>query len=293
MIGPLRPGAIPPELRARPQWVLWRAELRDGKTTKVPYCETGSRASSTDAATWTTFAKALAAHRRGGFDGVGYALSAADPYVALDLDHVLEDGVVSPWAQRIVAEIDSYTEISPSGTGLRIMVRATLPPGARRRGQLEAYDRARYVTMTGNHVAGTPATVEHRQAAVDALHARELARPERPQSTTPPRPVDLDDRELLIRAVRAANGDRFAALWEGDLSAYGGDRSAADLALCAHLAFWTGRDPNRVDRLFRLSSLMRDKWDERHYSTGETYGQRTVATAIASCINAYEARCAS
>jgi primase-polymerase (primpol)-like protein len=90
--------------------------------------------------------------------------------------------------------------------------------------------------------------------------------------------VDLSDEQLIERAKSARNGDRFRRLWAGDLSDYGNDHSRADLALCRILAFWCGGDCERVDRLFRRSGLMREKWDRR---TGDSvYGSLTVKAAI-------------
>jgi hypothetical protein len=99
------------------------------------------------------------------------------------------------------------------------------------------------------------------------------------------RAEDVSDAELVDRAVRAANGDKFARLWDGDASDYataGNEgRSEADLALCSLLAFWCGPDESRIDSLFRQSGLMRPKWDERHYGDGRTYGQGTIGHAFA------------
>jgi primase-polymerase (primpol)-like protein len=93
---------------------------------------------------------------------------------------------------------------------------------------------------------------------------------------------------LIERAHAARNGAKFAALWRGDVSAYGGDNSAADLALCNLLVFWAGGDAARVARLFRRSGLYRRKWDERR---GEmTYGDRTIATALGDGAESYSAR---
>jgi len=89
---------------------------------------------------------------------------------------------------------------------------------------------------------------------------------------------ELDDDELIERAKEAANGEKFQRLWRGDTSGYP-SHSEADMALCCLLAFWTSGDPQRVDRLFRASGLMRDKWDEVHYADGATYGERTVKRA--------------
>ena len=97
-------------------------------------------------------------------------------------------------------------------------------------------------------------------------------------------PTDVDDDALLTHARTAKNGDLFSRLWSGDRASYDSP-SEADQALCSLLAFWTGADADRMDRWFRASGLCRDKWDARRGDT--TYGQRTIATAIASCRDVY------
>jgi putative DNA primase/helicase len=273
---------IPPDLCRRPQWVCWRRELRDGRETKVPYRADGrGRASATNPATWSSFAAALCAYRTGAFAGIGFVLSADDPFTAIDLDHAVdEDGVTAPWAAEIIAILDSFTELSPSGRGYRIFVRGALPTDGNKRGDVEMYDRARYLTVTGRHVAGTPTTIEQRDDALRAVHERFVGGA--PQSEPAPgihciRCIEPDDHELVARAIRAANGNRFARLWSGDVSAYG-SHSEADLALCSLLAFWTRGDSSRMDRLFRASGLMRPKWDERRGR--QTFGELTIARAL-------------
>jgi primase-polymerase (primpol)-like protein len=90
--------------------------------------------------------------------------------------------------------------------------------------------------------------------------------------------AELSDDDLIDRAKRARNGDRFTRLWAGNLSDYGGDHSRADAALCCMLAFWSNGDSDRIDRLFRRSGLMRDKWDRRSGET--TYGALTIRVAL-------------
>jgi primase-polymerase (primpol)-like protein len=90
----------------------------------------------------------------------------------------------------------------------------------------------------------------------------------------------LTDSELLGKAFRAPNGDKVKRLFDGDTSQHSDDRSAADLALCSHLAYWTRGDQTQIDRLFRQSGLFREKWDERHYGDGRTYGQGTILKAM-------------
>ena len=141
------------------------------------------------------------------------------------------------------------------------------------------YDDGRYFTVTGYHLPGTPKTVKERSRELAALHRRVFGPARTPVAVRSSTPVDLDDRALIERARK---GDAFGRLWRGDVSAYANNHSNADLALCTRLAYWTGGDPARIDRLFRQSGLMRAKWDERHASDGRTYGQITVAKAVES-----------
>ncbi len=296
---------IPAELRALSQWVVYRSEIRDGKPkpTKVPYCVDGhTRASSTNPANWASFDAACAAYAWDStLAGIGFVFSAADPYCGIDLDHCITDGkAVEDWARAIVRELRSYTEWSVSGDGLHIIARAKLPAGSgnkrriegakRADAALEMYDVGRYFVVTGARVADRYATIEARQGEVAALHARYIARPlERSAPVARAIVAIPSDSALLERAQSARNGAAFAALYErGDLSSYADDHSSADAALCAMLAFWTGRDALRIDRLFRSSRLYREKWNRRHSRDGRTYGQITVAFAVAHCREVFE-----
>lgn len=157
---------IPAELRERAQWVIWRAEKRDGKATKVPYCahKPGARASSTDPATWTTFEKAVTASTAA--DGVGFVFTKADPYVGVDLDEF------DSTAAAIVLALDSYTERSVSGRGAHTILRGSLNgAGRNRKGPLEIFDHGRYFVVTGDHMRGTPETIEDRQAQLEMVIA--------------------------------------------------------------------------------------------------------------------------
>ncbi len=279
---------IPAEMRERRAWVLWRFEERDGKATKVPYqaIAPSLRASSTDPATWAAFGVAVAALERSRhMDGIGFVLSPDDPFVALDLDHCIdENGELSADAAAVVDEVDSYTEITPSGHGLRIIARGDLPPGGRKRGNFEVYDSGRYVTITGRVYAGR-GEIRERAEQIAALHARVFppvqSQPQHfPRHTPRTDDLPLADQEILRKASSATNGLGFNALWHGYWQEAGySSQSEADMALCCHLAWWADRDEAQVDRLFRESRLMRDKWDESHYSGGVTYGHNTVARA--------------
>ena len=146
---------IPEELAERPQWVCWRYEERGGKKTKVPYTpRTLRRASSTDLMTWRTFSEALGAYRTGEppYDGIGFVFSSADPFAGIDLDNCRdpENGVIEPWAAEIVSSAnEGYAEISPSGTGVHIIVEGVVRGGGMRKGKIEMYSRDRFFTVTG------------------------------------------------------------------------------------------------------------------------------------------------
>ncbi|ELY62816.1 hypothetical protein C489_21106 [Natrinema versiforme JCM 10478] len=99
--------------------------------------------------------------------------------------------------------------------------------------------------------------------------------------------VDLEDKDLLEKARNASNGEKFERLWRGSTAGYE-SQSEADMALCCLLAFWTGGDHTRMDRLFRQSGLLRDKWDDVHYADGSTYGEKTIERAIASTSEFYD-----
>jgi putative DNA primase/helicase len=201
--------------------------------------------------------------------GVGFVFTEDDPFVGIDLDKCREEdtGEVQPWARKIVAALDSYTEISPSETGLHVFIKATLPGRNNRKGPVEMYESRRFFTLTGKHLDGTPTGIHERQDALERLYGH-IFKNDKPTNETnghKPRPLDVDDETLLELAVRAKNGDKFSRLWRGDTSDYGGDESRADLALCSHLGFWTDGDTERMDRLFRRSGLYREKWNREDY----------------------------
>jgi primase-polymerase (primpol)-like protein len=142
---------------------------------------------------------------------------------------------------------------------------------------VELYSEKRYVTMTGYRLAELPATVEDRTPQIAELYY-ELFGTDTPATTAPEfLGSDLSDDALLALALRNA---KFAALWSGDTSAYP-SHSEADCALCCFLSYWTGRDPARIDRLFRRSGLCRDKWDRRDYR------ERTISHVIAVTEDVY------
>ena len=145
---------IPRELKARPQWVVWKAV--GDKPEKVPYsARTGRKASSTDLLTWSSFEEAREAMKTGEYSGLGFVFSSGDPYTGLDLDDCVEPqtGHVAAWAMEIVEQLDSYAELSASGTGVHVIVEGDVPN--RRKGKVEIYSSKRFFTITGHLIGGS------------------------------------------------------------------------------------------------------------------------------------------
>lgn len=280
---------LPAELKAAPQWVAWQRtppKKSGGKLGKVPINpHTGRRASTTNSSTWGSYEQAVTRARYDGLAGVGFVFAADGDLVGVDLDGCRDPatGQLDDEAAALVARLDSYTEVSPSGTGVHVLVRGQLPPGRRRKGKVEMYDRERFFTVTGQQLPETPAGTEERTTVLAEIHAETFGPPPTEPDPSPPAssaPIaSLTDDELLSKAGAAANGRKFEALWGGDTTGYDSP-SEADAALCCMLAFWTGKDAGRIDKLFRQSGLMRAKWDEKHGI--DTYGARTIVSAI-SC----------
>ncbi|OIB57330.1 hypothetical protein [Natrialba sp. SSL1] len=290
---------LPAGLVESDQWICWREQERDGKPTKVPITPTtGEFASSTDDQTWTTFDDALEYTEAGNADGIGFVFTDNDSFVGIDLDDCrdLDTGAIDEAAQDIIDRLDSYTERSPSGTGYHVIVEGELHGDRNRKGAIEMYDSARFFTVTGEHVDETPTTVATRQDALTAVH-REYVQddatddrdsdPPNEAAGEPSAEIDLDDEELLEKACNATNGEKFERLWNGNTLSYE-SQSEADMALCFLLAFWTGGDAMWMDKLFRQSGLLREKWDEIHYADGSTYGEKTLERAIANTSEFYD-----
>ncbi|HQO64731.1 MAG TPA: hypothetical protein PK528_14065, partial [Syntrophorhabdus sp.] len=270
-----------------PQWVNWKYVPREGggKPTKPPYQPNGKLAESNNPLTWSNFLEVKAAADR--FDGVGFVLTREVEIVGLDFDNCrcpvfdaidpeIASGlnVVLPRVGDYVRRLDSYTELSPSGKGLHIFLKGSLPVDGKKKGDYEAYQSGRYVTVTGHVLEGTPTTIEHRQTEVDAFYKDVFGTLEEPpkrekQSRTESAPGDWQN--MIEKAFNSKSGPEIRCLWNGNFSAYP-SQSEADMALCSHLAFWFNGDAVLMDIAFRESGLYRDKWDEKHYGNGQTYG---------------------
>ena len=286
---------FPKELSGLRQWICWRLEPdpKSDKPRKVPYDpKTGRRASSTNAESWATLAEAQAACEKYLFTGVGFVFTAESGIVGVDIDHCLnEDGSFNETASAILERYPSYTEISPSGSGLHIFFRGVMPGKGNKNSAsgVEMYAAARYFTMTGKRLEGTPDAIMDGSEALAWIHetfiAKKGGKKSKPKKAQ--RSVALTDDQVLEKARAAQNGEEFTSLWDGQWEGRFGSQSEADLSLCCSLAFWTGKNREQMDRLFRQCKLFREKWDKVHHANGSTYGEETLEQAIQRTENVY------
>jgi hypothetical protein len=288
---------IPDVLRPLTRYVgwLWTWDPKKCKWDKPPKIVGTSRnASSTNPRTWGDLGGALDANHQGAADGIGIVLGEVPEMggailAGVDLDDAIDTatGALHEWADGLRRRLGTYGELSPTGTGAKFL--GTLRPGTvltgrhkfpvKRGGEIEMYHGGRYFTLTGNLLPDCPRGVRDITDAYLAVHAELSARRDRheaageaprQENATDQGAAGFDDEELLRRAARFSNGDKFRRLWDGNTSDYDGDHSRADAALCCMIAFLVGKDAARVDRLFRRSGLMREKWDVVHYGDGRT-----------------------
>ncbi|MCL1965302.1 MAG: DNA primase [Firmicutes bacterium] len=281
---------FPPELIALPQWVCWRMmpDPKGGKDRKVPYDPaTSLRASSTNPKTWSTFEAALSACEEYIYSGLGFVFTRESGLVGIDIDHCRDPstGSLNDTAAAILGRLSgTYAEISPSGTGVHLFLYGEIPgKGNKNTGSgVEMYAHSRYFTMTGNPLESAPAAIARDDAALKWIFETYIKPPRmarRKKNRAAP-PGSLSDDDVPDKARSAKNGDAFAALWAGQWQDSYASQSEADLSLCCSLAFWTGKDKEQMDRLFRQSGLYRPKWDTVHHAGGATYGEETLARAM-------------
>ena len=300
------PPALAP-LGAYPQFIavkLTPSTTKPGKTDKRPVSwQTGAVVNAHDPAHWTDAATACAAAARlGPWHCVGFVFTPDDPWWFLDIDACLKpDGTWNDVAHAMCAALPgAAVEVSQSGTGLHIIGRGLVPPHSSRRAEaqaagLEFYTEGRFVALTGTNAAGNADTDLTLQ--IGAIVQRWFPPVEVGTETLPAEgPVPewrgpTDDEDLIRRALQSKSAAgvfggkaSFADLWTADVTALARaypttgdepyDRSRADAALAQHLAWWTGKDAARTERLMRQSALAREKWDR------EDYLPRTIGRAL-------------
>ena len=299
----VKPENIPGKLKTLNQWVFWRFKKEtnsDGSTrlTKPPYQANGlSMASTTKRETWSSFEEINKRYQAGSCDGIGFVLADGDGIAGIDLDHCVFDGVPTDAALEILERFKgkAYIELSPSNEGLHIFAFGSHQRSGKGNGDskwVEVYDgkSPRYLTVTG--VKLTEWSADEPGECPDALewlHKKYFAEPSKEPETEPKsrqsEPVS-DDDELIARIRRmSAQGEKFTSLFDNGikLDTFTGEiietsKSELDASLCEILAWACNRDPIQMDRIFRRSALMREKWDSTRGKT--TYGELTIKNAL-------------
>lgn len=302
---------VPEEIKELKAWVCWKKEVdpsRPNGFKKLPINpSTGFNARSNEPLTWTDFDTAYNKMQAMKYDGIGFMFSGTG-YVGIDIDHCMKDGELSDFAQEIISTLHSYTEVSPSGEGIHIICRGTMPTGGNRNDSkgLEMYTRGRYFTVTGNVLQGYE-TICGCQDEIEAVHNKHIKKQKNQTSgnatlannqkiLVSPKDnkkmvVPNDNQAIIELASRSKQGDKFMQLYNGNWQGVYESHSQADQGFCNMLAFWTRCDDQQMDSIFRESGLMRDKWDEMHGVA--TYGSMTITKAIDDCTNMYEPRIAN
>jgi hypothetical protein len=281
---------LPEQLKKDGRFCLWKYEERNGRMTKVPYQTNGRKASSADKNTFSDFRLAVSA--MDGYDGIG--MGAFDDFCMVDIDHCVFGGKLTQMAEDVVWKMDSYTEFSPSGTGVRIVCKASslsYDTGRyyinNQKLGLEIYAAGvtkKFCTLTGNVIRNRG--VEERSVELGEILETYMLRPI-PKKKNEVQDIPgsyLSDDSVVRLASDSRQGEKFKALWNGEIPE-GKSHSDADMSLASILAFWCGGDTEQMDRLFRRSGLMRSKWDR--VQSGSTYGALTLEKAVAQALDFY------
>ena len=275
--------SIPEELKACNQWVMYRLMKKPGKVKpdRVPMRANFSNASVTNPKTWCSFDDAVSALKKKNFNGIGFVFTGEDPYCGIDMDSCVnpKTNIIESWAKDWIDKFASYTELSPSGTGVHIIVKGKLlSEKGKKKGDYEIYDRKRFFTVTGNIISPEYSHIEERQEVAEEFY-NFIADKQAIKTEIPlPEGQVLSSKEIediIKKAKAAANGEKFLKLFDGAWEELDHpSQSEADQALCDLLAYWTNCNPTGIDQLFRKSKLYRDKWDR------DDYRDSTIENAI-------------
>ena len=287
---------FPEELKKLNRWVGYRLvpDKDGGKPKKVPInAVTGQNAKSNDPSTWCDYQTAKDAADQYGYNGIGFMFVKEDGFVGIDVDHCYdpETNTFNEIATAIMGRQPTYMEFSPSGDGIHLWFKGTKPKGASKNTDtgVEMYDSVRYFTVTDNPIPGCMETVA--EALPDTLswiHENYLKKKQKAKKRSKKKAGEkLTDEEIIEKATDAGNGEAFAELMAGKWEGKYPSQSEADMALCMKLAFWSGKDKEQMDRIFRTSGLFREKWDQKHHADGATYGEETLDRAIENTDTVY------
>lgn len=272
---------LPVQITSVKQWVCYKAVPRNGKITKVPVTlHNATPIDCSNERNWLTFNDAVSAITTNkAITGLGFVFTENDSFVGIDIDSCIdENGKLSSVAEDIVNLFKgkAYIEFSPSGRGIHVIALGKKNGTSSKNATLglEMYDKKRYFTVTGDALFNT-AILEDCSEEIEIIYHKYFANKEERQNM-----VSLINNDILEVMFAGKNGDRLRSLYDGQWESYYPSQSEADLALCNALAFYTGKNANEMDMIFRKSALFRSKWDQIHYADGRTYGDAVIENAI-------------
>ncbi len=269
------------------RWVSWKLVNKDGGPTKIPVSLKGSLASSTDSSTWSSYDEITKKHKN-----VGIVFTPDQTLLGIDIDKCLVDNKIVHEQKEIIADLilesDTYTEISPSGTGLHIFLEISdggIELSSHKKAPFEIYSSGRYFTVTLNtYGESKPVRKVTQEEANRLLSIIGYPWSKVEVSLSSPSPVSLDDSEVLRRMFTSKNGKQIESTYNGNTLKFNSDESLADASLLSHLAFWTGKNPDQMERLWLESPLgKREKTQKR-----KDYRTRSITNAISKCAKIYE-----
>ena len=287
---------IPEELKKLKQWCVYsivQPKKQGQHKGKIPINPiTGKGASSTDSSTWTDFKTAV--NKSKNYDGLGFFFN--NNYIGVDIDDIPEEikkfsqAPTDPnnlinWLNGLTNH--SYLEVSQSGKGIHAIVKGKYKLDKNRRDNFEIYNNGRFFALTGNILNEQKNIKTISKKKFEELYYSTVGKN---NQTTPvearnsiPSSNNLSIDETIKKMFASSSGVKIKHLMDGIFDYK--SQSEADIALCNYLAFWTNKDPEKMDAIFRQSKLMRDKWDKKDGAT--TYGQRTINKAIADTIETF------
>ena len=282
--------SLPKFILEAPKWVCFMISERNGKKIKPPVSPVpGQKIGTNNPASWASFDVAAEYCQRHGCAGVGIMMND-DGICAIDIDDCIDaSGTMSSYAERIINHFDGYAERSISGTGVHLICRCdpglkincnlrNLPHG----NKIEIASFNKYLTVSGNCIVPLKDDTENCTEDLLKLYQHQVSlngkhnMDDRNKTIAKRKIVNICNSDsLVLNMLRKSKDRKTNDLYDGITML---NQSQADFRLCLGLMYWCHCDTDQVDRLFRGSALMREKWD-RPYSDGSTYGSRTIEAA--------------
>jgi KaiC/GvpD/RAD55 family RecA-like ATPase len=261
----MRSECIPQILREKPQWILWRLENRNGEMTKLPFRIDGTAAKTNTPETWAKFDEVHEAYVwTQKYSGIGFVFAEGGGLCGIDLDGCRdpESGQVAAWAREIIKDFNTYSEVSPSGSGVKLFVVAKCPfstgknkklEGVESRGGkdagVEVYDKLRYFAVTGERLSGLPAEPQERQDVLNRYCQKWFP-------VAPPVEATTSESDIVQRARK------YVSKMPGAVSGSGGHNATFRVACILVLGFGLS-ESDAMGVLTEWNSKCSPPWAER------------------------------